>query len=92
MALLAASAGCQRPAERTPEIHATTPAAASERPVLAESANQAAQAGVQVLDARRVARECDVDNRPEEQYRARAVEHGLPAEPLCHQWSGEYRE
>ena len=47
--------GCNRQQEKAPEIHAAAPAAASERPVLAESANQAVQAGVQVLDAQRIA-------------------------------------
>jgi hypothetical protein len=47
--------GCARSEEKAPEIHAAAPVEAAERPVLAESANQAASLGVQVLDARRIA-------------------------------------
>jgi hypothetical protein len=50
-----ALAGCGRVEEKAPEIRAAAPAEAAERPVLAESANQAVSLGVQVLDARRIA-------------------------------------
>jgi hypothetical protein len=52
-ALLAA--GCGRSEEKIPQIQAAAPAQAAERPVLAESANQAALLGVQVLDVQRIA-------------------------------------
>jgi hypothetical protein len=52
-ALLAA--GCGQSEEKTPQIQAAAPAQAAERPVLAESANQAALLGVQVLDVQRIA-------------------------------------
>jgi hypothetical protein len=48
------AAGCGR-SEKTPQIQAAAPAQAAERPVLAESANQAALLGVQVLDVQRIA-------------------------------------